>query len=53
MRHPDQFGGPFGVLRTGLLIVIIMFAALGYFGYLQYGAEVAGSITLNLPPGEM
>uniref|UniRef100_A0A2P2I7U1 Proton-coupled amino acid transporter 4-like n=1 Tax=Hirondellea gigas TaxID=1518452 RepID=A0A2P2I7U1_9CRUS len=52
MKYPDHFGGSLGVLNCGMVAVVTIFAAVGYFGYLQYGAEVEGSITLNLPPGE-
>jgi len=30
-----------------------LYVGMGLFGYLNYGAEAAGSITLNLPPQEM
>ncbi|XP_047741403.1 proton-coupled amino acid transporter 4 [Hyalella azteca] len=52
MRCPREFGGAFGVLNTGMALVVVLFAAVGYFGYLQYGDLVQGSITLNLPPDE-
>ena len=52
MRKPAEFRGLCGVLNTSLVIVILLFAGMGYFGYLEYGSDVAGSITLNLPPGE-
>ncbi|KAF2351366.1 Amino acid transporter transmembrane domain [Trinorchestia longiramus] len=53
MKSPRNFGGALGVLNCGMTIVVILFAAVGYFGYLQYGDDVQGSITLNLPPGEV
>ena len=53
MKTPDSFPGPTGVLATGMYIVMIVFAALGFFGYLRYGDAVQGSITLNLPGDEM
>ena len=33
-------------------IVVILFSAMGYFGYLEYGSTVQGSITLNIPARE-
>jgi len=53
MRQPGQFHGAFGVLNTGITIVILMFNIVGYFGYLKYGTQVSGSITLNLPATEI
>ena len=52
MRTPAAFGGAAGVLSTAMRIVVILFSAMGYFGYLEYGSTVQGSITLNLPAGE-
>lgn len=52
MEMPRRFRGATGVLNTGMVIVICMFMAMGFFGYLQYGSNVQGSITLNLPPDE-
>ncbi|KAK7079824.1 hypothetical protein SK128_017929 [Halocaridina rubra] len=52
MKNPQRFRGPLGVLNIGMFIVVCLFAAMGFFGYLQYGDEAHGSITLNLPPNE-
>ncbi|XP_027207368.1 proton-coupled amino acid transporter-like protein pathetic isoform X1 [Penaeus vannamei] len=52
MRTPKSFRGFTGVLNTAMMCVIILYAAMGFFGYLQYGSKVEGSITLNLPPNE-
>ncbi|GBP41420.1 hypothetical protein EVAR_36176_1 [Eumeta japonica] len=49
MRTPDAFLGWNGVLNTGMAIVGILYTAVGFFGYLKYGDDVQGSITLNLP----
>lgn len=53
MKTPQDFGGPFGVLNTGMVIVACLYTAVGFFGYLKYGEHVKGSITLNLPPNDM
>ena len=42
-----------GVLNTSMTIVSCLYIAVGFFGYLKYGEAVTGSITLNLPVGEM
>lgn len=49
MKTPDDFGGWTGVLNTGMVIVASLYTAIGFFGYLKYGENVHGSITLNLP----
>lgn len=49
MREPQAFGGSVGVLNTGMTIVASLYTAIGFFGYLKFGDEVQGSITLNLP----
>lgn len=52
MKTPENFRGPVGVLSTAMAIIVCLFSAMGFFGYLQYGSSVQGSITLNLPPRE-
>ncbi|XP_045610493.1 proton-coupled amino acid transporter-like protein pathetic [Procambarus clarkii] len=52
MKTPGAFGGLSGVLNTSMLIVMCLFASFGFFGYLQYGSTVQGSITLNLPASD-
>ena len=52
MKHPEAFKGLSGVLTTGMVIVVCLYAGTGFFGYLQFGSKVEGSITLNLPPNE-
>ncbi|CAL8122208.1 unnamed protein product [Orchesella dallaii] len=53
MKTPQDFGGWNGVLNTTMIIVLCLYIAVGLFGYLKYGDEVAGSITLNLDQGEL
>ncbi|XP_015602545.1 proton-coupled amino acid transporter 1 isoform X2 [Cephus cinctus] len=48
MKKPKNFDKPFGVLNVGMVIVAIMFVAIGFFAYLKYGDDVQGSVTLNL-----
>ena len=50
MRTPSSFEGLTGVLNTGMVIVSCFYFAVGFYGYLKYGAAIEGSITLNLPP---
>ena len=49
MKEPTAFGGRVGVLNTGMTLVTILYMGMGFFGYLKYGPDVKGSITLNLP----
>lgn len=49
MKTPKAFMKPFGVLNVSMTIIVFMYAGLGFLGYLRYGKETDGSITLNLP----
>lgn len=53
MKTPQHFIGCPGVLNTGMAFVVALYATVGFLGYLQYGNETKGSITLNLPVGDM
>ncbi|XP_025836729.1 proton-coupled amino acid transporter 1 isoform X2 [Agrilus planipennis] len=53
MKKPNQFPRPFGVLNLGMTIVTFLYFTVGFLGYLKYGEDVAGSITLNLPEDEI
>ncbi|KAF4527238.1 hypothetical protein B566_EDAN016111 [Ephemera danica] len=49
MIKPTHFTGCFRVLNTSMTIIVCIYAFLGFFGYLKYGSEIKGSISLNLP----
>ncbi|XP_028038468.1 proton-coupled amino acid transporter-like protein CG1139 [Bombyx mandarina] len=49
MKTPKSFVGKFGVLNRAMISIIILYVGMGLFGYLRYGEESMGSITLNLP----
>ena len=53
MKTPKDMRGWNGVLNTTLTMVTCLYIAVGFFGYLKYGEEVVGSITLNLPRDEL
>lgn len=53
MKTPQHFIGWRGVLNMGMSFVAVVYAVLGFFGYLKYGDETKGSITLNLPNEEL
>jgi len=52
MKTPADMKGWNGVLNTSMVIVSCLYIAVGFFGYLKYGDNVGGSITLNLPVNE-
>ena len=53
MSSPSSMGGWNGVLNTSMGLVSCLYVAVGFFGYLKFGEGVSGSITLNLPVGEL
>lgn len=36
-----------------MVIIVVLYVGMGLFGYLRFGADVKGSITLNLPENDM
>jgi proton-coupled amino acid transporter len=52
MASPQNLRGWNGVLNTAMITVSCLYIAVGFFGYLKYGEDVQGSITLNLPVEE-
>lgn len=53
MKNPNHFIGCPGVLNIGMAILVTLYAATGFFGYLKYGDSTEASITLNLPVDKM
>lgn len=49
MKTPQNFRGTFGVLNVGMFVIVLLYILVGFFGYIKYGPDAAGSITLNLP----
>lgn len=49
MKEREAFLGKAGVLNLGLTITVALYQAVGFYGYLKFGNDVKGSITLNLP----
>lgn len=53
MKKPKLFDNLWGVLNVGMLIVIFCYTGVGFVGYLKYGEDVKGSLSLNLPEDAM
>jgi proton-coupled amino acid transporter len=49
MKHPNHFIGKFGILYIAMTTVVVLYGVIGFFGYIRFGDEVLGSVTLNLP----
>nr|XP_022326805.1 proton-coupled amino acid transporter 2-like [Crassostrea virginica] len=53
MRTPEAFTGWNGILSVGMVTICSLYSAMGWYGYLKFGDEAKGSITLNLPTDEI
>lgn len=53
MKTTRDFDRPLGVLNVGTSLIIFIFTSFGFIGYLSYGENVQGSLTLNLPEDDM
>lgn len=52
MKTPKAFIKPFGVLNIAMAIIVLLYSGMGLCGYIRFGDEIKGSITLNLPDEE-
>jgi len=50
MKTPEALLPWNGVFNTAMIIVCCLYISMGFYGYLKFGSECEGSITLNLPP---
>jgi proton-coupled amino acid transporter len=46
MKRPQDFGGYSGVMNLGMVTVTCLYTATGFYGYLKYGDDAKGSVTL-------
>ncbi|KAL7733889.1 hypothetical protein ACLKA6_011600 [Drosophila palustris] len=53
MLNPEHYLGSFGILNRAMFVVIVFYAAFGFFGYWKYGDKTASSILNNLPRNEI
>lgn len=51
MIRPKNFSGLLGVMNVGCVLVVCLYLAVGFYGYVRFGADIIlqPSITLNLP----
>ena len=48
MRDPKAMSSPFGALNIAMTIVGVLYLSVGLLGYIEFGADVQGSVTLNI-----
>ncbi|XP_017752370.1 PREDICTED: proton-coupled amino acid transporter-like protein CG1139 [Eufriesea mexicana] len=48
MKKPRTFMRTFGVLNIGMGVIVVLYTAMGFFGYIRYGSSLEGSITFSL-----
>lgn len=53
MKNPQDFGGLFGIMNIAMSIVSFLGIFMGVSGYLKYGDDIKGSVTLNFPTEEL
>ncbi|XP_058467632.1 proton-coupled amino acid transporter-like protein CG1139 [Malaya genurostris] len=53
MKQPHDFRKTFGVLNIGMVFIVTLFTSFGFVGYLKWGEDVEGTMTLNLPDDEI
>ncbi|KAK7582198.1 hypothetical protein V9T40_013643 [Parthenolecanium corni] len=49
MKNPDHFRGIRGVLSISMTLIVTLYSAIGFLGYLKFGEKTEANITLNLP----
>ena len=45
-KNPEDFPA---VLNAGMVLVTVLYVSMGVLGYLTFGENICGSVTLNLP----
>ena len=49
MKRPADMLRYNGVLNMSMSLITTLYCSFSFFGYLKYGEDVEGSISLNLP----
>lgn len=53
MANAAYFTGCPSILCVAIIIVIFLYSLIGSIGFLKYGSDVKGTLTLNLPDDEI
>lgn len=53
MRNPHDYARNSGVIHIGMVITTIIYALIGFMGYVRYGEDIQPSIALNFPGNEV
>lgn len=49
MKTPQKFLSSCGILNVAVLVLILIYGFIGFFGFTKYGEDIHESISLNLP----
>lgn len=52
MQKPQEFLGKPSVLLIAMIVVTVLYTIMGVLGFIRFGNDIRGSITLNLPEGQ-
>lgn len=53
MEKPQHFLGKPSILLISMAIITVLYTVIGLLGYIRFGDNIRGSITLNLPTDEL
>ncbi|XP_055586977.1 proton-coupled amino acid transporter-like protein CG1139 [Uranotaenia lowii] len=53
MKNPQYFLRRLGVVNGAIFFITVLYNITGFFGYGVFGADVQGSVTLNLPQDDL
>ncbi len=53
MKNPQHFlGCKPGILNIAMISIVVLYTVIGFFGFVKFGYDIKGSITLNLDTNE-
>lgn len=52
MEKPQEFLGKPSVLLIAMSVVTVLYSVMGFLGFVRFGEDIRGSVTLNLPTDE-
>lgn len=53
MRKPYDYARRSGVIHIGMAIATLIYAIIGFMGYVRFGEDIQPSIALNFPGNEV